>query len=261
MITQLAFGFIIAAAIAGTGWKAGALSASGAFSSVMVGGIIFGLGGLPWAILLVTFFFTSSLFSIMFKKYKSHVKVKFSKGSQVVANGGFGATLALAHSFLPGQAWLLVAFAATMAAVNADTWATEIGILSRQQPRLITTGERVETGTSGGVTLSGTLAALAGSALIAGIAALLTPQRENGIFLAITLGGMAGALFDSTLGATVQAVFYCPTCKKETERYPLHSCGEYTTHLRGWLWLNNDRVNFGCSLMGAIIGALLIALF
>ena len=41
----------------------------------------------------------------------------------------------------------------------------------------------------------------------------------------VTLAGWLGALFDSLLGATVQSIYYCPTCQKETERYPLHSCG------------------------------------
>jgi uncharacterized membrane protein len=64
-------------------------------------------------------------------------------------------------------------------------------------------------------------------------------------------------LFDSLLGATVQAIYHCPHCDKETEKHPLHTCGTPTLQVRGWKWLNNDLVNVGCALVGALIGAIL----
>ena len=67
---------------------------------------------------------------------------------------------------------------------------------------------------------------------------------------------MAGSLFDSLLGATTQAIYHCPTCRKETER-TLHSCGASTRLVRGWRWLNNDMVNLISSLVGAAIAAAL----
>ena len=66
------------------------------------------------------------------------------------------------------------------------------------------------------------------------------------------LGGLAGSLFDSLLGATVQAIYYCPTCEKETEK-TLHTCGTNTQQTRGWRWLSNDMVNFISSLVGALV--------
>jgi hypothetical protein len=64
--------------------------------------------------------------------------------------------------------------------------------------------------------------------------------------------GRKPSLFDSLLGATVQAIYYCPKDQKETERHPLHTCGTETVQIRGWQWMNNDVVNFACSAMGAI---------
>ncbi len=188
---------------------------------------------------------------------------KFSKGSrrdwgQVLANGGLGALLAIAHAVFPSQSWPWLAFAGAMAAVNADTWATELGVLSAKPPRRITTGKIVERGASGGISVLGTLAALAGAGLIGVLAAVFSPGREAWYLLGIILlAGLAGSLFDSFLGATVQVIYYCPSCNKETERHPRHLCGTETVKLRGWFWLNNDWVNFACSLAGAILAVLM----
>ncbi len=253
-------GFLLAIVIAVVAWRAGALSPSGAVAAAISGGLIFGLGGLPWAVLLLTFFVTSSGLSRAYKKRKSSLAEKFSKGSrrdwaQVLANGGLGAILAIGYAIPPHHDWLWLAFAGAMAAVNADTWSTELGVLSAVPPRLITNGRQVERGTSGGITLVGMLAELAGAILISIAAILFTTGPKSLAFLIIILGGLAGSTFDSFLGATVQAIYWCPACQKETERHPIHTCGTPTQQIRGWRWVNNDLVNLSCSVIGAVITA------
>jgi uncharacterized protein (TIGR00297 family) len=258
MIPQLLIGFACGALIAFLAWRVGALSRSGAWAAALTGGVIFGSGGLAWAALLLTFFISSSLLSRLFANRKAAVNEKFSKGSrrdwgQVFANGGLGAILAMAYWSSAHQNWIWIAFVGAMAAVNADTWATELGILNPTAPRLITTGKSVEKGTSGGISLLGTLSALAGAALVGVVAALFSlATGAFGIIFIASLSGLAGSLFDSLLGATVQAIYYCPACQKETERHPLHTCGTQTVRVRGWPWLNNDLVNFACSSAGAL---------
>ena len=256
---QLIIGFLVALIVALLAWRVGSLSRSGALTAVLTGGLIFGLGGVAWAVVLLTFFISSSALSRAFKKRKQGLAEKFSKGSQrdwgqVLANGGVGALLAIVYALSPHSEWLWLAFAGAMAAVNADTWSTELGVLSPVPPRLITSWKKVERGTSGGITLIGTLAAAGGAALI-GIAATIFSPEPNWMthLIIIILAGLVGSLFDSALGASIQAIYWCPTCNKETEHHPHHSCGTRTNQIRGWSWINNDIVNFACSVMGAIL--------
>jgi len=262
---QILYGFILATIVSYAAYRIHSLDKSGAFAAAMVGTIIFGVGGLQWAILLLAFFITSSAWSRAFKKRKAGLTEKFSKGherdaGQVFGNGGLAAVFATIHAFYPESIIPWIGFAASLAAVNADTWATELGVLNPTPPRLITNfRKRVEEGTSGGISLWGTVAALLGSALIALLAVLLSPIDTLTAyhFLLITAAGLAGSLFDSFLGATVQAMYYCPTDKKETEKHPFHTCGTETIHIRGWEWLNNDWVNFACGGVGTLIALLL----
>jgi len=254
---QIAVGLGLAAVVAAVARRLGALSASGALAAAFLGGLTYGIGGLPAAILLIAFFVSSSLMTRAFSPRKRTVAKNFAKGgrrdwAQVLANGGAGllALLAGAMGWVSTPlAW--AAFAGALATVNADTWATELGVLSSTAPLLITSGKKVPAGTSGGVSLSGSAAALGGAALIAALAAWLAGSWQ--IFLLAALAGVLGSFFDSMLGATVQAIYYCPKCKKETERHPLHSCGTATTLRRGWPWLDNDWVNFLSALAGTLL--------
>ena len=267
---QIGSGLGLAVIISLAAYVAGSLSRSGALAAILLGTAVFGLGGLPWAVLLLGFFISSSLLSRLFRRRKQSVEEKFSKGSrrdaaQVAANGGIAGLLVLAQVVFPASPLPWLAAAAGLAAANADTWATELGVLSPHLPRLITTGKLVEKGTSGGITPFGTLAALGGAAFIALLAVLFPPARVMlpvvAVFGLVTLSGLLGSLIDSLLGATAQAIYTCPQCAKETERHPLHSCGTPTVPLRGWRWLNNDGVNAACTLSAAGAAALAAALF
>ena len=259
---QIATGFLFAVIIAYLAYRAHSLDKSGALAATVVGTIIFGLGGFSWAVLLMLFFITSSGLSRMFKKRKQGLDEKFSKGherdaGQVFGNGGLATAFVLVHFLFPESTVGWVGFAAALAAVNADTWATELGVLNPTPPRMITDlRKRVEKGTSGGVSLFGTLASLMGAAVIALPASLMTDNWS--LLPLITASGLAGSLFDSLLGATVQAMYYCPTDKKETEKHPLHTCGTETVHIRGWKWLDNDWVNFACGAAGVVVALIAI---
>ncbi|MEN6482267.1 MAG: DUF92 domain-containing protein [Anaerolineaceae bacterium] len=263
-LQQIGVGIGLAGLVSAFARRLGALNRSGSIAAFLLGTIVFGLGGLPWSIVLLGFFVSSSGLSRLFKKQKISLNEKFSKTSrrdatQVVANGGVAGVFVLLHLIFPDAVWTWLGFAGALASANADTWATELGVLSQKTPRNIVNGKFVPRGTSGGITLAGTLASLAGAGFIALLTALFLPAifhnhpvSSTVLFLIITFAGLAGSLVDSWLGATWQAIFFCPTCQAETERFPLHSCGTPTSLLRGKLWLNNDWVNFLCTAAGAV---------
>jgi uncharacterized protein (TIGR00297 family) len=256
MITQLISAFLLSSSVASFAFWRGSLSKSGVVGAALVGTLTFGLGGWFWGLLLGIFFISSSLLSHFKEAEKREAAEKFEKGhrrdfGQALANGGTGALIALLNVLLPSPAWFFM-FTGAMATVTADTWATELGTLSANPPRLITTGEVVEVGTSGGVSPLGT-AVSTGAGLLIGLAAGLLAKKpiwKMGVIGA--LSGLAGSLFDSLLGATIQQIFYCDTCQKDTER-KLHKCGTKTRPIRGYSWLNNDMVNLLASLVGGIV--------
>jgi uncharacterized protein (TIGR00297 family) len=266
--------YAIAALIGYAGYRARALTWDGAAAACLVGGTVFGFGGLGCAVLLVLFFASSSALSF-FKsgdERKRQAAETFEKGgkrdaAQVLANGGIAALAAVLICLL-GDPALIGAFVGALAAATADTWATEIGVLSRSQPRLVSTGQVVPAGTSGAVTWLGTGAALAGAGLMGVAAALLallpvfpaaaaTAGQALSLVPAALLGGAAGMLADSLLGATVQASYICPRCGKPTESR-VHSCGTPTRLVRGLAWVSNDLVNVAGTLVGALVGWLTV---
>jgi len=254
---QFLIGSVTAIVVSFLAWRTENLDTSGAVAAAILGTIVFGLGGLPWAVLLLGFFITSSALSKLLGKRKAVLDASFSKGSrrdwgQVLANGGLSGLFVLIHLLFPQAIWPWLAFAGTLAAANADTWATELGVLSKAQPYLSTTLRPVERGTSGAVTLPGTLAGLAGGLLIGLLAALVGPRTDAPLVLVLVVGlsGLLGSLIDSLLAASLQAIYMCPACGKQTERHPLHSCGQPTEFVRGFKWLTNDWVNSICTLAG-----------
>ncbi len=261
MVLQLVLGFVLGAVTSALAWRFNALSFNGALAAAAVGTLVFGFGGLPMALGLLTFFVSSSALSRAFRERKRTLRGIYAKGDrrdwgQVLANGGLAAGLAVFGAGLPGEVWPQLAFAGAVASVTADTWSTELGVLSRRPPRLVTTGRVVPRGTSGGVTVLGTLAAVMGALLIGAVSApFIKPANLPGVLGLVAAAGLAGSLIDSLLGATLQGVYTCPRCEKQTEQHPIHHCGSPTDHRRGWEWLNNDLVNLAASAAGAILAA------
>ncbi|KAF9889557.1 hypothetical protein FE257_007267 [Aspergillus nanangensis] len=150
---------------------------------------------------------------------------------QVLANSVVASVLILCHTYLlsrdPDQTAatcfscgrrpadvFVVGIVANYAAVAADTFSSELGILSKSKPRLITspTLRVVPPGTNGGVTATGLLAGVLGAFLISATSAILLPFcAQEGLVtraqwvVAFTACGTLGSVLDSVLGGLLQA--------------------------------------------------------
>jgi uncharacterized protein (TIGR00297 family) len=178
-----------------------------------------------------------------------------------MANGGVGA-VAVCIYFATGNLIWFFPYLASLCEATSDTWATELGTVFPDSPLSIVTLKRVEPGQSGGITIVGTLAAVAGSpmTMLAGYATAISLGQVAPLYMKYSLiaanCGLAGSLFDSFLGASLQAQFECQVCRRVVED-PIH-CGQEAVQIRGWRFMGNDLVNFGSTLFAALITAVII---
>ena len=178
---------------------------------------------------------------------------------QIFANGGVAFIVAVSVLYGSGllyqqlDAPLMVLIVSSFAAANADTWATEIGTTSRINPVwILDPRKRVPRGTSGGVSIKGTIGSLIGSLVIAVFYVVFIAINNQSLdarffplIIIITFLGVLGSFIDTLLGATVQAKFQCPSCVKTTEkRFHVHNEKVDTNHTGGLKFFSNDVVNF-----------------
>ena len=249
-------GFLLAGAIAFVARNVRALSTGGAVAALLVGTAA-SIAGWTWAAVLIVFFVTSSALS-RFRHATREARIGriVEKGNerdavQVLANGGVFAAAALLAAATGESAWAAAALGG-LAAATADTWATEVGTVTDRLPRSIVTFKPLPAGTSGGVTVPGTLASIAGAAFIAGMSYFMGVGSAS---TAVFVGGALGSLADSLIGATVQERRWCDGCSEATERRT-HYCGRATRVVGGVPGVRNDFVNVVCTLVGAGVAAM-----
>lgn len=134
----------------------------------------------------------------------------------------------------------MFAYAAVMAESLADSVASKIGPLTDGRTVDICTFKPVQAGISGGVSLVGSFAALAGSMCI-GLLWLVSSRCGRGEAALVAAVGFLGCTFDSVLGSRAQVRYRCTCCGKITERD--EHCGAACIKEKGIVWMNNDIVN------------------
>ena len=231
------------------------LTQSGVVAALLVGVAALSAGW-RWATLLIAYFVAATLVTRTGRARKLE-----RVGARLAKTGARDATQVLANGAVFGIAALLYAVESTtiaiafgvgsLAASSADTWATELGLLSRAIPRSIYSRRRVLPGASGGVTWAGTIAGIAGAVMIA-IAAVVVGWAQFAV--AVALGGIVGMTVDSVLGAVVQERRWCRACECDTEMRT-HSCGTRTMVRGGISGFDNDVVNAATTLTGGLVSA------
>ena len=282
-VVRVAGALALGAGLALKGYKSGSLDASGAASAALVGwGTLY--AGVRFGLSLGVFFFASSAMTRVGSSIKARVDEHHEKGKeggardwvQVFANGLVPTFLAMGYAFATGgpehllgvtnafETPLAAAFIGYYACCGGDTWASELGVLSKTPPRLITApGTIVKPGTNGGVTPLGLVASGAGGLAVGAafyVGGLLVPLVTGRIELAlrfaaqwpvlvIGLGaGLVGSLVDSVLGATVQFSGYC----SERERM-VSAPGPSVRKVSGVNFLSNSMVNFVSAVLCATV--------
>ena len=208
--------------IDGAGATAGGLIAMGLFLG----------GNFPALVPLFLFFVLGTLASSWGRRRKQALGLAQEDGGQrglrhALANGGVAGLAGLLAWSLPGQETLwLTALAGALASAIGDTLSSELGNLYGRRYLDLLTLQPGERGQDGVISLEGTLLGAGGSLLMALVAAWGLPGV---LWWAVLLGGLAGNLADSLLGATLQR--------------------------RGLM--TNHSVNFACTIAGATVAALL----
>ncbi len=259
-------GFLLNAAASVLALWRGAIDPGGAAAGTVVGTLIFACGGPLFWLVLMAFFVSSTALGMVGRRRKAGLHTINEKGGrrdalQVLANGGMGMLTAVLYRLSGNAAWA-AGFAVSFASSNADTWASELGVLSRWEPVSLLTFRRVPRGISGGLSGLGSLASLGGAALIAVVFALINLPLAivHGSFLrvagVIAAGGFVGSLVDSLLGATLQAQYAGPG--NEVTEHRSAEDGTRNALVRGIPFVDNDVVNFA-SCAAVTVAAVLLA--
>ena len=210
-------------------YKRKSLDLFGSAVMVIMGVVIIFSAGTNWLLLIILFLVMSLLATKYSKKYKMSLgQFEGRRTSKNVISNGVVACFMAAFGgyYLP----FVGGFIGAIATATSDTLASEIGVLD-QNPRLITTFQKVDPGTNGAVSVLGTAVGIAGAAII-GIAAYLLGILANPLsaILVSIISGTVGCFMDSILGALFEN--------------------------QGWI--TNEHVNLIATIVGAIVGILLI---
>ncbi len=244
--------FSLALTISIISYKMKLLTIGGSIVQFLLAIITLGLGKMKWALPIIIFFFLSSFLTKLRERKNTSVNLYFEKSGQrdsfqVLANGGIGGFLVMLFQIVHSELLYFV-YVSSIAAVCADTWATEFGTMWKTKTINILNLKMEEQGVSGAISLNGFIGSFLGAFVIALSSLSWIYSNKITILLIIIISGLIGSLVDSILGASIQAQYNCAVCGKITEK-KIH-CMKIAARINGIPWINNDVVNFAASIVG-----------
>ncbi len=174
----------------------GVLDRGGILLAVLMGTVIFVYGGTNYLLLMLCFL----LLGIATTRYEHNIKremgiYEHERGWENVLSNGLAPTIFAFLSPYIGP----VPFIASLAATTSDTFASEIGVLGRGKPVSLENLKEVKPGTSGAVSMMGTIASLVGATSI-GVAAVFLFSIDPLTALLVGIAGFFGSFVDTLFG-------------------------------------------------------------
>ena len=203
----------------------GVLDTKGLLLAFFFGAILFFYGGVPYLVLMLVFF----ALAVVVTKYEYETKknmgiYEHERGwENVLSNGLLPAILAIASPYVG-----FMPFIACIAAVMADKFGSELGVLDSSEPVSVFSLKPVRPGTSGAMSKMGTVGSFAGACAI-GFVSMYAFGIAPGQAVLVGLAGLGGSMADTAFGV-------------------LEEMGIGT----------KGTTNFICSIVGALLGYYLI---
>lgn len=186
-------------------FKFNILTRRGSFVAFLLGFYFAGIGGWPWLMTVLLFFLSSAAFTKLQHSIKGVGDKSTARNAwQVIANIVWAVASSALFLFTRNEIFILF-FIAFVAAVTADTWASEIGPLLNKKCFSFSTMRMVPAGTNGGISFFGSLAALTGATIISSLSYYFFFGSWHWDIIAIlSVSAFIACFADSLLGTFVE---------------------------------------------------------
>ncbi len=232
-------GFMLSTIIVLLAYYKESLNMSGAVSAILLGTLLYHYGGPYFFFVLISFFVLSGVIG-----YSKDNAPSNRNAVQVISNGLLALIFAMIYAAEQSQIFAVLFFV-SIGASASDTWSSEIGKRSKNDPYHILKWRPVDKGLSGGVSFLGLFGALAASLLYALMALVVVADFY---YILIIFGfSFLGSLVDSILG-----VFQVKFKDSETGKI-VEKKSETSVYFSGIKFLTNSGVNFITNLVIVII--------
>lgn len=245
------FSFLINGLAVSLAYAVKSLSRSGTVAAFLVGSLFMIIGGFVSWLLLIMLLVSSSFIekaSVLFRlksprRLSSPSEEKDGRSAlQVLANSLLALSCLLVYWKSQDTLYFHLMVIA-IAGSTADTWASEIGILSQEIPRSMISGKKMPPGKSGGVTRLGLIASFLGAAFTISLAVMFTQAVSASDFILLTMLGGFCSIIDSLLGLSIQEVYIDLETNQEYEALPINADSQRYRRIKGLPGIDNSMVN------------------